>query len=227
MAGDVELARLQETIGHHFTDSELLRRALTHSSRIGERSFERLEFLGDRVLGLVLSDALFHKYGEADEGELAPRFNRLVRKESCADVARMIDLGSALILSRSEDSHGGRDKTAILGDAMEAVIAAVYLDGGYPAASAMILRLWQALLEKAGDPALDPKSALQEWSQGLNLGIPDYETLDRTGPDHAPLFTIRVRVPNNGTAEGQGASKQAAEQEAARALLAQLGLIDG
>lgn len=221
------LSALQSAIGYQFDDLELLTRSLTHSSLVGERSFERLEFLGDRVLGLTLADALFRKYGDADEGELAPRFNRLVRKEACADVARSINLGDALLLSRSEDSHGGREKTAILGDAMEGLIAAVHLEGGYEAAAQMILRLWKPMLDDADNPALDPKSSLQEWSQGKNLGIPEYKTIDRTGPDHAPQFTIQVKIEGKKAQKGQGSSKQAAEQVAAEALLINLGVING
>lgn len=227
MTGKDPLVALQKAIGYQFTDQELFHRSLTHSSRVGERSFERLEFLGDRVLGLTLADALFRKFGDADEGELAPRFNQLVRKEACAEVARSIDLGDALFLSRSEDSHGGRKKTAILGDAMEAIIAAVHLEGGYDIARQMILRLWQPLLERADDPTQDPKSSLQEWSQGNNLGIPDYDTIDRTGPDHAPQFTVQVKIGGKNTAEGKGSSKQSAEQVAAKALLDKLGVVNG
>lgn len=180
---------------------------------------QRLEFLGDRVLGLVISEALLQADAEASEGQLAPRFNALVRKEACAEVAEAIDVGAVLKLGRSEMMSGGRRKTALLGDAMEAVIAAVYLDGGFDAARAMILRLWQAKLTTVEADARDPKTALQEWAQARKLAPPKYVETERSGPDHAPVFTIEAQLATGQSANATASSKRAAEQAAAAKLL--------
>lgn len=211
-------------LGHRFAKPELLLRALTHSS-IGSATRpdnQRLEFLGDRVLGLSMAEALFKADRAASEGQLAPRFNALVRKETCADVARQIDLGAVLKLGRSEMMSGGRRKEALLGDAMEAVIAAVYLDGGFETARALVLRLWGARIDQVEEDARDAKTALQEWAQGRGLPPPGYETISREGPDHAPVFTIEVRLASGETARAKAGAKRQAEQSAAAALLKRL-----
>ncbi|HHB81470.1 MAG TPA: ribonuclease III, partial [Aliiroseovarius sp.] len=159
---------------------------------------------------------------DASEGKLAPRYNALVRKEACAGVAREIGLGEVLKLGRSETVSGGRRKEALLGDAMEAVIAAVYLDAGFEVARAMVLRLWKGRIDGVEDDARDAKSSLQEWAQARGLRPPAYVELAREGPDHAPVFTMEVRLDGHGQAHGKASAKRVAEQEAAAALLAKL-----
>jgi ribonuclease-3 len=224
MKQSADLIALQKRLGHDFADPGLLLRAVTHSSMTapGREDNQRLEFLGDRVLGLVMAEALLRADRAAAEGTLAPRYNALVRKETCADVARDIDLGAALKLGRSEQMSGGRRKQALLGDAMEAVIAAVYLDAGFTAAQRLVLRLWGARIDTVVDDAKDAKTALQEWAQARSLGTPDYVLIDRSGPDHAPVFTIEVRLPGKRSARATAGNKRQAEQTAARSLLGQL-----
>ena len=216
------LRELSGRLGHEFRDPSLLVRALTHGSRGGEGDNQRLEFLGDRVLGLVVAEALLEADPQADEGRIAPRFNALVRRETCAEVARGIDLGAGLKLGRSEMIGGGRKKEALLADAMEAVIAAVYLDGGLEAARRVILGLWADRIAQAPEDARDAKSALQEWAQARGLTPPDYLLIGREGPDHAPRFVIEARLPTGEAERAEGATKRAAEHAAAAALLGRL-----
>ena len=213
-----------EELGHDFIRPELLIRALTHGSiaTATRPDNQRLEFLGDRVLGLVLAEALLQADPDAAEGALAPRYNALVRKETCAEVARTIGLGEVLRLGRSEMMSGGRRKEALLGDAMEAVIAAVYLDAGFEAARACIRRLWDGRIETVEADSRDPKTALQEWAQARKLPPPEYPELNRTGPDHAPVFTVEVRLANGKSARATAKSKREAQQAAAKALLDRL-----
>ncbi|MEP5729077.1 MAG: ribonuclease III [Sulfitobacter sp.] len=222
LSGD--LKAFEGRIGHVFSDPALLGRSVTHASMSSPNrdDNQRLEFLGDRVLGLVMAEALLALDPSASEGQLAPRFNALVRKETCADVARDIDLGKVLKLGRSEMISGGRRKQALLGDAIEAVIAAVYLDAGFDAAKALILRLWGTRIETVEDDARDAKTALQEWAQARKLDPPKYVQMARSGPDHAPVFTIAARLDNGAEAQATAPSKRAAEQAAATTLLAQL-----
>lgn len=219
-----DLKALEARLGHTFSRPYLLVRAVTHSSMSSptRQDNQRLEFLGDRVLGLVMSEALLEHDKSAAEGTLAPRFNALVRKEACADVAREIDLGEALKLGRSEMMSGGRRKEALLGDAMEAVLAAVYRDAGFDVAKALILRLWGSRVTTVDADARDPKTSLQEWAQARKLQPPRYELVKRSGPDHAPVFTIAAKLENGASAEATDNSKRKAEQAAASALLAQL-----
>ncbi len=199
-------------------------RAVTHASMSSptRKDNQRLEFLGDRVLGLVMSTALLDVDRDATEGQLAPRFNALVRKEACAEVAREIDLGAVLKLGRSEMMSGGRRKQALLGDAMEAVIAAVYKDAGFDAAQDLILRLWGPRIQSVDSDARDPKTALQEWAQARRQNPPAYTEVARSGPDHAPVFTIAVHLDDCRTAQAVAGSKRQAEQAAAQALLNEL-----
>ncbi|SDH87278.1 ribonuclease III [Alloyangia pacifica] len=224
MKRSAEIEALEQRLGHRFERPELLRRALTHSSMSGpgREDNQRLEFLGDRVLGLVMAEALLGEDRKASEGQLAPRFNALVRKEACAEVARDVDIGAALKLGRSEMMSGGRRKQALLGDAMEAVIAAVYLDGGFEVAREMILRLWGARVSTVQQDARDPRTSLQEWAQARGMTPPAYVETARSGPDHAPVFTIEVRLASGQKADATAGSKRKAEQEAAAALLAQV-----
>jgi ribonuclease III len=224
----VDLRAFQDRLGHRFTSTELLTRAVTHSS-IGSATRpdnQRLEFLGDRVLGLVMAEALLTADVEAREGQLAPRFNALVRKETCAAVAREIGLGEVLKLGRSEMLTGGRRKEALLGDALEAVIAAVYLDGGFDAAKALILRLWAGRIAAVEPDARDAKTALQEWAQARGMPPPVYAESARSGPDHAPVFTVQVQVASGEAAEATAGSKRLVEQGAARMLLERMEATD-
>ena len=216
------MAEAEARLGHGFARPELLIEALTHPSMAGPTHNQRLEFLGDRVLGLVIAEALLSQDAAAVEGELAPRLNALVRKETCAEVAAELDLGTALRLGRSEMLTGGRRKTALLGDAMEAVIAAVYLDGGLEAARDLIERSWGARIRTVRNVVRDAKTVLQEWAQARGLPPPVYRDLDREGPDHAPLFSVEAGLDDGRTAEGRAASKRAAQQAAAEALLTRL-----
>lgn len=220
-----DLAAFANRIGHDFRRPELLARAVTHASLSSPTrpSNERLEFLGDRVLGLSIATALFQQDGSAAEGQLAPRFNALVRQETCAEIAREVGLGDVLKLGRSEMLSGGRRKEALLGDALEAVIAAIYLDAGFDAARDIVLRLWGDRIEKAARvDTRDPKSSLQEWAQARGLPPPTYTETARSGPDHQPVFTVEARLANGETASGTAPGKRAAEQSAARALLARM-----
>lgn len=216
-----ELVAFSDRLGHAFAKPELLIRAVTHSSMVSPHrdDNQRLEFLGDRVLGLVMAEALLKADPSAPEGLLAPRYNALVRREACADVARQIDIGSVLKLGRSEMKSGGRRKEALLADAMEAIIAAVYQDGGYDAARQTILRLWGARINNVADDARDAKTALQEWAQARGEVPPQYVEIARSGPDHQPMFTIEVRLASGPTEQATAGSKRHAEQAAATALL--------
>ncbi|WP_295311563.1 ribonuclease III [Roseobacter sp.] len=219
-----ELKSFQDRLGYEFVRPELLVEAVTHSSvsTANRDDNQRLEFLGDRVLGLVMAEALLVSDDKASEGQLAPRFNALVRKETCADVAREINLGAVLRLGRSEMLSGGRRKQALLGDAIEAVIAAVYLDAGFEPAREMILRLWGKRVHEVEEDARDAKTALQEWAQARKQQPPEYVETARSGPDHAPVFTITVRLDTGESEAASAGSKRQAEQAAAAALLAKL-----
>ena len=219
---------LETALGYKFKNPQLLRRALTHSSAraLGSSSEdnERLEFVGDRVLGLAIAELLGEIMPSAREGDLARRFNQLVRREACAAIARDIGLGTHLILSQSEADNGGRDKDTILADAMEAVLAAIFLDGGFAKARGIVRTLWEAQCGRPSDGDQDAKSALQEWAQGRGLPLPKYVEISRTGPDHAPVFVAEVQINGSEPARGEGASKRAAEQAAASAALAREGV---
>lgn len=220
-------AALEESLGHHFAEPGLLAQALRHSSTARGRdgradTNERLEFLGDRVLGLVVAEMLFQVFPDEEEGPLARRHAALVRREALVRVAELIGLQAHLDLAPGEAEAGGRDKPTILGDACEAVIAALYLDGGLATAAAFVTRHWAPLLAEDPRPPKDAKTALQEWAQGRGLPLPAYREMDRSGPQHAPLFTIEVEVRGETSATGAGPSKRAAEQDAAEALLGRL-----
>lgn len=214
---------LQARLAHNFADDDLLRRALTHPSADGA-NYQRFEFLGDRVLALVIADWLLEDFPGADEGELAVRFNSLVRKETCAEVAERVGLGDHVVMGGGEEKAGGRRKAAILADACEAVIAALYIDGGLAAAERFIRAEWAPLIEKSSIVPQDAKTALQEWAQGAGKPVPKYVLEGRTGPDHAPEFTVSVQVAGQAPVQAKGASKRQAEQVAARAMLENLGL---
>jgi ribonuclease III len=219
---------LETRIGYEFADKALLDSALTHISALSGKSrsnsYQRLEFLGDHVLGLVVSDMLFRAFVKADEGELSRRLADLVRKEACAEVARAIDLGSAIRLGASEANAGGRQRTAILADVCEALVGAVFLDGGYAAAAGLVEQLWGERLRTPARPLRDPKTVLQEWAQARGLPTPSYREIARTGPHHDPEFRVAVELPAFTPAEGMGRSKRAAEQAAAAAMLTREGV---
>jgi ribonuclease-3 len=222
-------ADFEKRIGYRFNNPALLEQALTHISALtGARnragSYQRLEFLGDHVLGLVVSDMLFRAFAKADEGEMSRRLADLVRKEACADVGRAIDLGAAIRLGASEAHAGGRSRMAILADVCEAMIGAVFVDGGYPAAAALIERLWSERMRTPARPLRDSKTVLQEWAQARGLPTPAYREVERKGPDHNPEFRVTVELPNLAPAEGLGRSKRAAEQAAAAAMLTHAGV---
>ncbi len=208
-------------LGHDFRTPALLVRALTHPSfgGAGADDNQRLEFLGDRVLGLVIAEALLDADAAASEGQIAPRYNALVRRETCASVARDIDLGAVLRLGRSEQQSGGRRKEALLADAMEAVIAAIWLDAGHDAARSVVRRLWAGRIAGVEADARDPKTSLQEWAQGRGEVPPVYAEIARSGPDHQPEFTVEVTLASGATARATAGSKRQAEQAAAAALL--------
>ncbi len=219
---------LEKRLGYVFNSRELFQRSLTHASvRSGKaprNDNERLEFIGDRVLGLAIADLLCESLPTANEGELARRYNRLVRGEACAKVARAIGLGQHLILSESEADSGGRDKDTILADAIEAILGAIFLEGGFEAARRVVRALWDGTLEQLPQVAADAKSALQEWAQGQGLELPEYQEISRSGPDHAPRFVSEVRIRGRKPARGEGASKRQAEQAAANSLLSREGV---
>lgn len=222
------LDTLSAKLGHRFARPELLKRALTHSSvrtrHVEPADYERLEFLGDRVLGLVIAEMLIEAFPDAKEGDLARHLNTLVRKETCAGVAEDLGLGNFVIMSVSEAESGGRGKLTILGDACEAVLGAVFRDGGYDVARRVIRTLWKERLEDDARPLRDAKSALQEWAQGKGLDLPHYGEVAREGPDHEPYFTSRVTVQGYEPAIGTGSTKRAAEQDAATVMLMREGV---
>lgn len=215
----------EQRLGYEFSDVSLLIEALTHSSIASEsrKDNQRLEFLGDRVLGLVMAEALLEIDQFASEGTLAPRFNALVRKEACAEVARHIDLGGVLKIGRSEMLSGGRRKDALLGDGMEAVIAAIYKDGGFEVAKRTITELWGDRIKNVKGDARDAKTMLQEWAQARGQNPPKYEIMSQSGPDHAPEFLVKVLLDSGETADATAGSKRQAEQMAAKSLLQTMG----
>lgn len=225
MKPGADIRAFMDRLGHEFSRPELLIRALTHGSVATPTrpDNQRLEFLGDRVLGLVMAGILYSSDLKASEGQLAPRFNAMVKGETCAAIAREIGLGEVLKLGRSEMLSGGRRKEAVLADAMEAVLAAIYLDAGFDKAREVILRLWAKRLDSIDEDPRDAKTALQEWAQAQGMGPPVYELIDRSGADHAPIFFIRVRLENGDSAEAHGSgTKRSIEQAAAKALLDRL-----
>jgi ribonuclease-3 len=225
-AGDAAQAALERRIAHQFADPKLLKTALTHPSAAASPrdSYQRLEFLGDRVLALVVAAMLLDSYPNATEGELAQRLTALVRNEFCAEVALVLDLGKAVRLGGGEASSGGRDKAAILGDVCEALIGALYLDGGLDAAAHFVMEHWRERTVNWQGPLRDAKTTLQEWAQGKGLPTPVYAIVGKSGPDHAPRFEVEVRVETVTPERGTGGSRREAEQEAATALLLRHGV---
>ena len=219
---------LTDVIGYSFARPALLNEALTHPSALPQgrgtglprsRGYERLEFLGDRVLGLIVADLLWRRFEKEPEGHLTRRQASLVRRETLARIARAIGLGPHLILSPAEAAAGANDNPAILADACEALIAAIYVDGGFPAAQSFVGRFWEPLIEEMSEPPRDPKTALQEWAQARGLGLPDYAVIETSGPEHALRFTVSASIAGNDPATATASSKQQAQAEAAARLL--------
>ena len=225
---DTALAQLYERLGYAFSDRSLIELALTHASARPSlkpnEDNERLEFLGDRVLGLAIAELLTASFPEASEGELARRFNQLVRAETCAEIAQDWELGKLILMSGGEAESGGRGKKTILANACEAVLGAIFIDGGYAAARDIVHRFWAAELGEYGLAVPDAKSVLQEWAQGRRLALPRYIEIAREGPDHAPRFTAEVQIDGVAPERGHGANKRAAEQAAALAMLLREGV---
>ncbi len=222
MTGD-RFAEVEKKLGHRFRQPALLREALTHPSVGGPANYQRLEFLGDRVLGLIIAEALYERFPNLKEGSLARRFASLVKRETLADVALTVGLDEHLLLAKGAEDEGGRQKPAILADVCEAVIGAIFLDDGYEAARRFVEAEWRDLIAEEERGTRDPKSALQEWAQGRGLNPPEYVEVDRRGPDHALYFTVEARLDGCPPATGAGSSKRVAEKEAARAMLKSLG----
>ena len=229
------VAALVDRLGHAFSEPALLERALTHSS-VGEgadkaagrpaRHNERLEFLGDRVLGLLVAERLHRDFPEADEGELSSRLHALVDRHACGRVGERMGVGAAMRLSPGETRTGGRRKEGVVADAMEALLAAVYLDADIEAVRAVFDRAWAEELARPAPRALNnPKSALQEWSQAAGRPLPVYRVIGQTGSDHAPTFTVEVSIPGVEPLTAPGRSRQDAEKAAATALLKREGVI--
>jgi len=227
-----DASELMDALGHRFASSDLLEDALTHPSLAGLRArsrggtpaYERLEFLGDRVLGLVIAEWLYQRYPDANEGEMAKRHAALVNREALRAVAVEIGLGRFLHLARGEEAGSARKNLATLPDAMEAVIGALYLDGGLAAAAQFIHRYWQKEIAVSEAPA-DPKTSLQEWAQGQGLPLPQYRVVQHSGPAHAPKFIIEASVRGQTPVVAEGNSKREAQKEAAKLLLEQIGKI--
>ena len=215
---------LCKNIKYSFKNLELLEQALIHSSlkSRGSNNNQRMEFLGDRILGFVISDFLFNNFPKWKEGDLALNYNSLVCKEACSEIAENIGLGQSLIMGKSESKHGGRLKKAILADALEALLSAIYLDSNFSIVQKLILELWAVKLKNVGDIKLDPKTELQHWTQAKGRGLPSYHDLKREGFDHAPIFYVEVKLENGLNALGKAKSKRKAQQNAAQKLLLEL-----
>jgi ribonuclease-3 len=230
------VAALARKLGHDFRDPSLLDQALTHAS-VGEgaehdargRPFldnQRMEFLGDRVLGLLVADRLMREFPKANEGDMSSMLHSLVDKAACARAAESLGVGDAMRLSPGEAKQGGRRRDGVLGDAMEAILAAAWLDGGIDAARAVFERAWAAELAAPPQKSVaNPKSALQEWALGQGRPLPTYAIIRRTGSDHAPTFTVEVTVQGAEPLTAQGRSRQEAEKAAATAMLQREGVI--
>lgn len=218
---------VEATLGYRFADPSLLSLALTHASARGADPAtsvcnERLEFLGDRVLGLIIADLLYRRFPAEAEGALAQRHAALVSRPTLSEVATRLELSASIVASRSERDAGGTSSPGILADTLEAVIGAIYLDGGLGAAAAFVEGNWSELISDARTPPKDPKTELQEWAQARGIGLPLYREIDRRGPPHAPEFSIEVSLPGAGSVVASGSSKRSAEQAAAERLLAGL-----
>lgn len=216
------LFELEQRMGYRFRNAGYMEQALTHSSKSGSPNNERIEFLGDRVLNLVMAHTLFVQFPSENEGALAKRHSALVQGTMLAAVGNTINIGDFLILSDGERQSGGAENDNIISDAMEALLGAIFLDGGLDAARDVIIRLWDKYILSPAEIHQDPKTELQEWVQARGLPLPDYEIISRTGPDHAPRFELEARVQGYDPVMAEGNSRRQAEKEAARRMLIQL-----
>ncbi|MGB8277827.1 MAG: ribonuclease III [Methylovirgula sp.] len=221
-----DLDRLESSIGHKFRNQDLANLALTHVSAAAGRheTYQRLEFLGDRVLGLVVADMLYAAFPTAEEGELSRRLADLVRRESCAEVALEWGAEAFLRLGEGERQAGASSKTAMLSDICESLIGAIFLDAGYEAARAVVMQAFEPRMRSPRRPLRDPKTALQEWAQARGLEAPLYREISRSGPHHAPEFTMSVKVAGFAPVEAKAMSKRGAEQAAAASFIAREGI---
>lgn len=215
-----DIKKLQDVIGHNFEDEDVLRVALTHSSTGHEHNYERLEFLGDRVLGLVIASLLFRKFPGEKEGDMAKRLSALVQGSTLAVIATQIKLSDYIILSDSEAAAGGAENDHILADVLEAVLGALYLDGGLNACESFIEKQWHDIFFTMKRPPQHPKTAIQEWAQGQGLPLPEYDVTSQSGPDHAPVFEIKLIVKGHPPILAQGKSRAEAEKNAAENFMA-------
>ncbi len=213
------LYELEQRIGYRFKNSTYMEQALTHSSKNGSINNERIEFLGDRVLNLVIAHALFEQFPNENEGGLAKKHSTLVQGKTLAAIGVTLNLGDFLIMSESERQSGGAENENIISDAMEALLGAVYLDGGLEPARNIIIKLWDKFILSPIEDHLDSKTELQEWVQARGLPLPEYDIVGRTGPDHAPVFDIEVRVQGFDPISAVGSSRRQAEKEAARRMM--------
>ena len=220
MSDDI-IAFVRDRVRHSPTGPALFERAFSHSSA-GPDSYERLEFLGDRVLGLVIARALYERYPHEPEGQLSRRYNALVARETCAEIGRELGIPPLIRLGKQAREDGASLSDNVVGDVVEALIGALLIDGGIDPAQDFVMRTWAPYLEGQGRAPLHPKSALQELAAARGCKAPEYEVVSRTGAHHAPRFAVRVRVPTLGEASAEGSSKQEAEKAAAAALLKQL-----
>lgn len=218
--------KLEEVIGYQFKNRHLLERALTHSSTNDDYNYQRLEFLGDRVLGLVIAHALFEEFRGENEGGLAKRHTALVQGSTCTIIGQAHNIGDFIILSESERGAGGHLNENIISDVVESLLGAIYIDGGYEPVQAVILKLWGDNIKTLEDAPQDPKTELQEWVQARALDLPRYEIIDKKGPDHAPVFIVRLTVDGFDPMEVDGSSRRQAEKTAARKMLKVLNAHD-
>jgi ribonuclease-3 len=214
---------IEHALSIKFNDRKLIEQALTHPSfsKAGA-DYERMEFLGDHVLGLVIAEILYKKFPDENEGQLTKRLAGLICGETLVRIAKDINLGDHLKMAQSEAASGGRENRSTLENAMEAIIAAIYLDQGLEPAREFITRAWADIVESMQLPPKDAKSSLQEWAQGRALPLPEYEVTTTTGPSHAPVFEVTVKVQGLEAKTGKGSSKRIAEQEAAKEMLEQI-----
>ncbi|MCY4151211.1 MAG: ribonuclease III [Aestuariivita sp.] len=224
MTGEDKLKAFEARIGHKFRTPALLERAVVHSSKksVDRENNQQLEFLGDRVLGLIIAEALLEVDPDVAVGDLAPRYNSLIRNKMCAEIARSINLGEILSLGRTEMLSGGRRKDALLGDALEAVIAAIYHDAGLNKVRKVVRHLWGERIRDVAIDARDSKSLLQQWAQARSMMPPSYTVISQEGPDHAPTFSVFVNLQDGQSAQAKASSKRQAEQAAAELLMSTL-----
>ncbi len=216
---------LEAVLGHAFTDRSLLRRAVTHRSAacaVDGHGYQRLEFLGDHILGAIIATMVFRDHVEASEGELSRRYARLVANQTLGDIALELGIDRFVVVGSHERKGGMRRNASILADVIEALIGALYLDAGYGTAEAFVRRSWQTRLRLEGGSGRDDKTRLQEWALKQGLALPGYHLLDMTGPDHAPLITVEVHVEGFAGVRASGRTRRAAEQLAARTFLTEV-----